>query len=98
MIIETKYSVQNKSSMHNCLFMSTTSLKCVNSNGCFIDQCIHYLFLVKSVTTFTMDIEQAAMIEPRLGHCVPKICFYASDNAKATFCFTCCAGMGEKYF
>ena len=39
-----------------------------------------------------MDIEQAAMIEPNLGHCVPQIRFYASDNAKATLCFTCVQG------
>ena len=65
------------------------------SNSCFVDPCIHYLFLVKSITTFRMEIEQAAMIEPRLGHCVPQIRFYVSDNAKATFCFTCCAGKGR---
>ena len=49
-----------------------------------------------TVTTFRMDIKQVAMIETRLGHSA-QICFYAFYNARATFCFTCCAGKGEKY-
>ena len=71
--------------MQNCTFMSTILLKHVNSNSCFVDPCIHYLFSVKFVTTFRMDIEQAVRIEPRLGHCVPQIRFYVSDNAKLHF-------------